>query len=341
MNDKNAQLSFPFSEKQLQLLSVDEIYQVATQELLEKIREDRRLERKPSGIHARSLGDYFSIYANTAPDGGLIVIGIENDGAFSGCSKLSQDQLNNLERTGDVFCPDARYDIKRIQAIRNDGVEDFIILFRVFYRTDKLVRTVGGDAFVRVGESKKKLSSEEAREMEIDKGQVDLEQEPCGLSYPNDFDMDLVRQFSTFYKANRGISEEITTEEILELRHLGKLQHGEFIANVACALMFAKDPASRFPGCKIRFLRFDGEIEGTGEKFNAVKDIWIDQGSIPKQIVEAERVMDAQIRDFSRLGADGIFYTAPEYPKTAWYEAIVNACVHRSYGLRNMNIFIK
>lgn len=106
-------------------------------------------------------------------------------------------------------------------------------------------------------------------------------------------------------------------------------------------MLFAKDPASRFPGCQIRFLRFDGEREGTGEKFNAVKDIWIDQGSIPRQIIEAERVMDAQIRDFSRLGADGIFYTAPEYPKTAWYEAIVNACVHRSYGLRNMNIFIK
>src|SRR5205085_4440220 len=28
-------------------------------------------------------------------------------------------------------------------------------------------------------------------------------------------------------------------------------------------------------------------------------------------------------------------------PKFAWYEAIVNACVHRSYGLKNMNIFVK
>ena len=71
------------------------------------------------------------------------------------------------------------------------------------------------------------------------------------------------------------------------------------------------------------------------------KDIWIDQYPIPRQIVEIEKVLDAQIREFSRLGKDGLFYTAPEYPKAAWYEAIVNACVHRSYGLKNMNIFVK
>jgi ATP-dependent DNA helicase RecG len=95
-----------------------------------------------------------------------------------------------------------------------------------------------------------------------------------------------------------------------------------------------------FPGCKIRFLRFDGEWEGTGEKFNAVKDRWI-EGPVAFLITEAESLLDQQLRDFSRLGPDGKFYTAPEYPKAAWYEAIVNACVHRSYGLKNMNIFIK
>ena len=42
---------------------------------------------------------------------------------------------------------------------------------------------------------------------------------------------------------------------------------------MACSLLFAKDPRIKFPGCYVRFLRFDGETEGTGEKFNAVKDI--------------------------------------------------------------------
>jgi ATP-dependent DNA helicase RecG len=340
MSTNGQQLSLLF-QAQPPLMSVNDIYQTANEGVLQKFKEDRRLERKPSSYPAKALGDYFSMFANTVPDGGLIIIGMENDGSFSGCSKLAQDGLNRIERTRDIYCPDARYDYKRIAVSRADGEADFVMLFRVFYRADKVVKTVSGDAFVRVGESKTKLSSEEVRELEIDKGQVDLEQEPSGFTYPQDFDLDLVRQFAANYRTNRGLADEITSEEILELRHLGKITAGVFSPNVACALLFARDPLSRFPGCKIRFLRFDGEKEGTGDKFNAVKDIWIDEGSIPKQIVEAERVLDAQIRDFSRLGADGIFYTAPEYPKVAWYEAIVNACVHRSYGLRNMNIFIK
>jgi ATP-dependent DNA helicase RecG len=328
-------------EAQPHLVAADDLYQHATQYILFKFKEDRRVERKPASYPPRALGDYFSMFANTVPEGGLIVLGMENDGAFSGCSGVGQNHINDLERTGNVHCPDARYEIKRIAVQRPDGSDDFAIIIRVFYRADKVVKTIRGEAFVRIGESKITLSPEEIREMEIDKGQVDLEQEPCGLSYPQDFDMDLIRQFAANVKATRGISDETSNDEILELRHLGKIKKHDFIPNVACALLFARDPISRFPGCKIRFLRFDGEREGTGEKFNAVKDIVIDQGSLPRQIVDAERILDSQIRDFSRLGPDGIFYTAPEYPKLAWYEAIVNACVHRSYGLRSMNIFIK
>lgn len=106
-------------------------------------------------------------------------------------------------------------------------------------------------------------------------------------------------------------------------------------------MLFANDPRSVFPGCKIRFFRFDGETEGTGERFNAIKDVTIDQGPVPRQIVAFEKLMEGQIRDFNHLGKDGKFYTAPEYPKPAWYEVIVNACVHRSYSQRNMNIFVK
>ena len=341
MNISDLQPSLPFPETALPLLTVNEIFEQADQFLLEKLKEDRRLERKPAAYPAKGLGDYFSMFANTKPDGGIIIIGQENGGIFSGCSKVAQSHLNDIERAADNHCPDARFELKRISVILPDGAEDFVLLIRVFYRHDKLVRTNGGDAFVRSGESKKKLTIEEAREIEIDKGQLDLEQEPCGLTFPQAFDMDLVRQFVNSFKSKRGLSEDHSIEKILELNHLGKVDSKGFIPNNACALLFAKDPRERFPGCKIRFLRFDGDIEGTGDKWNAVRDEWIDIGSIPRQIVAIEKVLDAQVRTFNHLGKDGIFYTAPEYPKFAWYEAVVNACVHRSYGLKNMNIFVK
>jgi ATP-dependent DNA helicase RecG len=323
------------------LLTADEIFEAISPALLGTLAEDKRIERKPPGYHTKALGEYFSMYANTAPDGGIIVVGMENDGTVTGCSELSPRQLNDLERAGRIYCPDARYETKRIAANRPDGQEDFLLAFRIYYRADKLVRTVSNEAFYRRGESKEQYSAEEAREEEIDRGQTSLELEPCQYIYPDDFDVELVRQFAANFRKMRDLTENITDEGILELRHLGKMENRKFKPNTACALLFAKQVTRDFPGCKIRFLRFDGEIEGIGERWNATKDIWIDEGSVPRQIVEAEKVLDQQVREFTKLGPDQKFYTAPEYPKTAWYEALINACVHRSYELRNMNIFIK
>ena len=41
------------------------------------------------------------------------------------------------------------------------------------------------------------------------------------------------------------------------------------------------------------------------------------------------------------LGKDGRFGPVPEYPHDAWFEALVNACVHRSYGMKNMHITVE
>jgi ATP-dependent DNA helicase RecG len=90
----------------------------------------------------------------------------------------------------------------------------------------------------------------------------------------------------------------------------------------------------------IRFLKYQGEVAETGEKRNVVKDIAI-EGRIPDIIAEADSVIRSQAREFSALGKDGKFYNEPEYPEAAWYEAVVNACVHRSYSMKGMNIFIR
>lgn len=336
---KMEQLDLVF-ERPLPLLSPDEIYRSADQTLLTILKEDRRIERKPAGTHAKLLGEYHSMWANTAPEGGITILGIENDGSFSGCASLSQNELNDREKSAIVYCPDSRVETKRIPVLNREGHEDFLLLFRVPYREDKVVCEVSGNAFSRVGDSKHKLTREEIHELAIDKGQIDLEVEPVPLEYPNDFRSDLIRVFVEGVKAVRKLREPHSDEEILEHRRLGKTENGKFIPNVACGLLFAKDPNGLFPGCTIRFLRYEGETEETGGRYNVVKDTWI-EGCILDLIVESTEVLGSQLREFSRLGEDGKFYTAEEYPFEAWYEAIVNACVHRSYGLKNMNIFVK
>lgn len=337
--DTNKQLPLPLKfNGPLELLSVEEIYEQASVELFQSLKEDRRIERKPSGTHPPQIGEYLSMWANTAPDGGILVIGMADDGTVIGCSGLSTKELNRIEKSGMEYCHDAHVESKRIPA-EHDGLPDYLLVLRVYYRPDKVVKTVSGEAFTRYGDSKKKLKEEEVRELEIDKGQVEFELEPCGLIYPQDFDENLIRQFAERFRSMRGL-EKHSDPDILQLAHMGKLENGRFIPNVACALLFATDPRTKFSGCFIRFLRYEQEYEGTGTQYNATKDVWI-VGNIPTQIVEAAELLDGQFREFSRLGPTGKFYTAPEYPREAWYEAIVNACVHRSYGLRTMNIFVK
>lgn len=337
------QLGFDFTfppERPTAHLSVDEIYNEMDQQMAVDAEEDHRIERKSARYSARPLGDYFSMWANTAPDGGLIVIGIENDGELTGCGSLTKDQLDNLQRCGDIYCPDARYACKSIPIQNSKGQADQLLILRVLYREDRVVETITKKAFFRRGSTKRELDEGEKRELQLSKGQIEIESEIANVAFPEDFNLALVDQFAANVREQRNLSFDHTREEILQLRRLGKIKNGVFQANLACALLFSSDPQLVVPGCKIKFVRFDGTIEKTGKDYNATKTIWI-EGSVPLLIQEAEEILASQLREFMRLGDDGKFVSTPEYPKDAWYEAIVNACVHRSYNLKSMHITIK
>jgi ATP-dependent DNA helicase RecG len=341
--DSSDQIGFDFTfpdPKPTLLLSVDELYDKMTDEVAVEALEDHRIERKLSLIGAKLLGDYFSMWANTSPDGGIILIGVEDNGKIVGCATSGVKHSNELQRAGDVYCPDARYQCKMVPVVNANGERDTILAIRVLYREDKVVETSGHEAFVRRGSSKKKLADAEKRELQIAKGQIEIESEPSTLQYPQDFNFGLIHQFVDSVREQRRLAPTHTVEEILELRRLGRNKPSGFVPNLACALLFGKDPQTVVPGCKIRFIRFEGVAEKTGKDYNATKSFWI-EGAVPELIQDAESVVGSQLREFMRLGPDGKFISAPEYPKDAWYEAIVNACVHRSYNFRNMHVVIK
>lgn len=127
MAEKQLSLDFredaPEPEKLLPLLSPDDIYRRA-ESMLALLGEDRRIERKPAKMHARSLGEYFSMWANTSPDGRLIAFGVADDGQIQGCRSLDPKTLNRIEGAGTVYCPEARYDSRRIPAVNANGEPD-------------------------------------------------------------------------------------------------------------------------------------------------------------------------------------------------------------------------
>lgn len=309
---------------------------------LSEVREDRQIEKKSSRITPRVLGEYLSMWANTT-SGGLIAVGVADDGTLEGFHQAAPGHASNLESGGANACPDARFQCRRVPFHHTSGTEDFVLLFHVQYHETRAVATVQGEYFVRIGDQRRKLKDDlEIRELRDAKGEVRAEMEPVPLEYPEDFDLSAVEQFSAAVRQRDMLDDTLNAEEILARQLLGTLRDGRFKPNLACALLFAKTPRLVAPGCHIRFLRFDGEVEGTGEKWNAVKDLYV-EGTIPEQLRRIAEVLRSQLRTFSPLAQDGRFSTTNEYPEDAWYEAVVNACVHRTYsnGLRNADVFIK
>ena len=329
-----------FEESRARLLTVDEIYALSDSSALRLIREDRRIERKSAGVHQRALSEYFSMWANTPPNGGIIAVGIEDGGAVSGLLSVGASHINDLERAGDICCPDARYETKRETLFNENGEQDQVLLIRVYYNEKKVVKTTSRQAYDRRGDIKRTLTDDQVRELQVEKGEVSWEREPSGLEYPGEFDQKAIRHFADIVTSVRRLEHSTNVEEILVHRHLGKFERGKFKPNKGCALLFANDPKLEVPGCYIRFQRFDGNEEQLGEKRNQIKDEWI-EGNLPLQLERAEGIIGAQLREFSRLGKDGKFVTTQEYPKPAWFEAVVNAVGHRSYGIHSVAIFVK
>ena len=320
-------------------LTADEIFDLASESLLKQLAEDRRLERKPANIHCKELAEYISMWANTSPDGGLVVIGM-GDGTPWGLSQQGPKRWNDLEKAHETYAPDARVDSKRVTIHDKHGRPDFVLLLRVHFSLKAVVLHSNGNAYLRVADTKKKLTPEEILELQCDRGEISRELAPSTLSWPADFDSQSVNKFCESIKAAFQIEEGPGAKELLSQRRLGKIHHGKFVPNVACALIFANDPLLEVPSSKIHFLRFSGREELTGNQRNVIKDVWF-EGHLPDLIQDSTKFIGAQLREFSALGPGGRFYSDPEYPQDAWYETIVNAIVHRSYGLKNAEVTVR
>ena len=171
------------------------------------------------------------MWANTIPDGGLTVVGMENDGGFSGCHKWSDDQCNAIEKSPHVYCSDAKITSKRVEVQTVDGIPSYVVLFRTRYREDKCVRTASGKAYIRRGDEKHELSEHEIRELEIDKRQIDMEKESVHLRFPEDFNPELVRRFIEGVRKVHQPSQEHSDIEVLHQRRLGTLKNGQFASD--------------------------------------------------------------------------------------------------------------
>lgn len=305
--------------------------------LLSHFGEDKRFERKGCRkIHFSELSEYYSTFSNT-PDGGMVVFGVEDKGQIVGCNSLSQTQLNEIDKFHINHCPQAKPEVKRFGVIV-DGKPDFCIAIYVPY-IGKLVETSRGEAWIRYGDSKHKMSEAEKQDFRSTRQELSFELEVAPYQYPADFDERIIEDFCDAYRTVEG-RKGWSTEEVLVDAHLVRKGDSGLVPVNALVLLAAKDPRVTIPGSRVRIQRFGTQEEGVGDSYQPLRDRTVD-GNLVKIIREAADVIQGMIYDVTWLNPAGNFITTPEYPHWAWFEALVNACVHRSYSFSGTEIFVK
>lgn len=314
-----------------------EIWVKLNQRMMEAFAEDRRIDYK-SGKTANidDLATYISMFSNV-PDGGVIVYGANSKGLAHGCSDLSSSLVNAIEQCHVQRCPQAKPEFKRIPVIV-DGRQDFCIAIYIPY-VAKLVETNKNEAYTRYGDSKHKMSDEEKRDFRSTRQELSFEMDIANYAFPEEFDLRIIQDFCDAFRAKEG-RHSWTNNEVLTDRHLLRADGNVLKPTNALALLAAKDPRKTIPGCRVRVQRFATAQEGTGSTYSPIRDRFI-EGNVVR-IIEGVSEAIAEVNyNVTWLNSDGKFVTTTEYPRWAWFEALMNACVHRSYSYSGSEITVK
>jgi ATP-dependent DNA helicase RecG len=282
------------------------------------------------------IAEYYSMWSNTV-DGGIVLFGVEDNGTVTGCGCLAQERLNRLDSFHVEMCPGASPEAKRIP-VTVDGAADFVIAAYLPYR-GTLVETQRGHAYIRYGDTKHQMTVEEKEDFRSTRHERSWEQRESEYEYPRDFSRAILIEYCTNFR-ERERKPDWTAEDILEDRQLLVRRGNEIRPLNALLLLAANNPRKTIPGCRVRVQRFSTLTEGAGNEFHPIRDVYL-EGSIPVILEAAQTAITSLNYDVTWLGRDGKFVTTSEYPEWAWFEALVNACVHRSYSFSGSEITAK
>ena len=294
--------------------------------------ERQLFDRKSAKIDAAAIAIPMIAFANA--DGGLLAVGIEDNGEITGIDAYTS-KINEILRAGYDFCqPSIFIEKETVDCIDSKGNPNHILLIKVPQSADMHVNN-RDEAYLRVGDKSKKLTFEERMELMYSKGIRFYEDEPVYRSTLDDIDMDFVAKYC------EKIGYGKTPEEYIR-------QNKDYMVNVAgrqemsCAaiMMFGKEPQRFFPRSRVRFIRYEGTEAKVGAEMNVIKDV-IFEGRILELVEQAIEYVRTQIKEHTYLGPDARFVTEPEYPEFAWKEIIVNAIAHRDYSIKGTDIQIK
>jgi len=299
--------------------------------------EGQHFDRKeiPSGKQLNSLKECISAFANSNKEGGILVLGISNDGKIKGIKHVDELALNGILQVVNSLKNHATYP-KYVSCKNDAGEDDKIILLYVSYTPNAICETNEAfpKAYKRVGPQCLQLTEQDREQLKRDKKIVSFELSYCCPYDVNDLDKGLVEEFKKYFLESHGALYDYTTEEILFQAGAIIKDGDKYAFTNAGYLFFAANPRRILSGAFIRLLRFDTVEINWRNRGLPTFDRDFD-GPLPNLIRKIRTFLkdSAFFKTYSKRNPDGGFTDEPELPFIAIDEAIVNALVHREYAL--------
>lgn len=291
-----------------------------TSELLELIAkgEDSSLEFKTNVTNEKSLAQELVAFANS--DGGMLLIGVSDDGSITGLNSEDMRRLNKLvsnASSGNVSPP---INILTENIVLKDGV---VMVVSVPSGVSKPYMDNDGVVWIRSGASKRKTTSrEELQRLFQSSGLIHGD----GIEVPGMTVGDLDQAyFRKFYEEEYGESLDslgIPLPQLLENMNL--MKNGNL--NRSGALLFAKVPNAKLPVFMIKAVAYPGN--------DISVEHYIDSQDITGKVIDQYQQITSFIKRNIKYiqGNKGINTVGePEIPGIVFEELLVNAIIHRDY----------
>ena len=304
--------------------------ELTIQNLIDR-KEDQTFDRKSARKDPKGLSNHIVAFANA--DGGVLVVGIEDDLKITGIDDYTEN-VNEIMRVPFDYCkPSVKVNFSTVECTDFKGKPNHVLVMEI-PQCKQVHANQQDDVYYRMGDKSKKLGFEERLSLMNDKGDTYYEDSPVAFSTLEDIDLDAVKAYCDIIGYSKSPESYI--------RENGYLINvsGREEMSVAAILLFGKNPQKYFPRAWVRFIRYDVVTAEVGTKMNVVKDVTF-AGRIIEQIEKTVEYIKVQMKEKTYLGHDGIFITEEEYSEFVRTEIVVNAVTHRDYSIKGTDIQIK
>lgn len=316
-------------------------------ELLELLRngENSGVEFKRDDIGNHELAKELVAFLNL--EGGIVLLGIEDDGTVSGTSRP------NLEEWVADLCrvkiePPIVPHLSWVRAVE-PGKD--VLVVRVPQGPDKPYARVHNDRrtyFIRVGSTSREASRDELERMFQASGRVQYGLKPVPGASLQDLDRRRLRDY--FVRVLGGsVPDEAAADEwerLLRDLDLMTVSAGQVVPTVDGMLLFGKTPKRFLPQSGIRAvcypgptpdyaLRADEQLKGALVPLCGADGTLMESGLVEQALDFVSRNTEPTAR---LEGAQRV--QRPAYPPAVLREAIVNALVHRDYSIAGTDILL-